>query len=116
MNGAEEYRTFGGIFGNQSLATDLLLRETQERNEWIDEQLGQALAQQQNSTNSTSTTGTTAQDHYVSIGYWPKGAGGFGTSGYKSIVTIRRDTPLRTPRFIGGSDCLVLQLEAQKTT
>lgn len=81
VNGAEEYRTFGGIFGNQSLATDLLLRETQERNEWIDEQLGQALAQQQNSTNSTSTTGTTAQDHYVSIGYWPKGAGGFGHIG-----------------------------------
>jgi RHS repeat-associated protein len=79
VNGAEEYRTFGGIFGNQSLATDLLLRETQERNEWIDEQLGQALAQQQNSSSITTTQGQSSD--YVSVSYWPKGAGGFGHIG-----------------------------------
>jgi len=38
-------------------------------------------AQPQSSTSSTSTTGTTTQDHYVSIGYWPTGAGGFGHIG-----------------------------------
>ena len=44
-------------------------------------ELKKAKAQQQNDNNSSTSTTGQDQSHFVSVSYWPKGAGGFGHIG-----------------------------------